>query len=635
MRRGGLALIAILVVGSLTKLLLPQNQAAPNAEPSRGAATTSAAASQPAETNLQKAQGSVQWFPNQLRERIRDFFGAEQGPALESLETGGKPKPDSAGRNNGELGQICESLKNWCVPSPYRAALHFVIAAVPDPVHTHLGLFFDRSIDAIQQGATSQEYLFDRAVMPWQYFIVQNQQETEEDRLLRKVRESYPGLMIFRKKKPDQALFVFVVGETPTAGINKEQFYRAVQMIHEIRQGEDTVASGQPQDFAVLGPSFSGSLYSLQEIFKGYLQKYWKGRQDLAPTLPVYAVVMAHAAIQDFQENAPPQARAAIFMEDSQEALEALQQFTGGLGYHDSDIVLLNEDDTAYGTSYGSANPTSATGRGTLSLSFPRGISQFRSAYSKDVQIQDQTADPNQSQRRNLRLDLDVTGSDDDNVAPYAEAQTALSQEAIMLEIVSELRRLDSKFVLIRATDPLDELFLARYLASEYPGARLVVPTPDLLFARDEGGVLDGSLGLNTYPVSPSYLNQLCKSPGEPPNLSFPAASSAGLYNATVALLGGLSTPVPLSTAPANACQLSPHLWLTMVSRNTFDPIQVLDSKASLFFPDSGGGGRKNSPKEAAESTRRGPFCASCAWRWWSIRSGACMYQTRWAIGEP
>ncbi len=71
----------------------------------------------------------------------------------------------------------------------------------------------------------------------------------------------------------------------------------------------------------------------------------------------------------------------------------------------------------------------------------------------------------------------------------------AASQEAIMLEIVSELRRLDSKFVLIRATDPLDELFLARYLASEYPGARLVVPTPDLLFSRDEGGVWTDRLG--------------------------------------------------------------------------------------------------------------------------------------------
>src|SRR5579872_1526857 len=29
----------------------------------------------------------------------------------------------------------------------------FTVAIVPDPIHTHLSLFFDRSIDAIEQGA--------------------------------------------------------------------------------------------------------------------------------------------------------------------------------------------------------------------------------------------------------------------------------------------------------------------------------------------------------------------------------------------------------------------------------------------------------------------------------------------------
>ena len=638
MRRGGLALIAILVVGSLTKLLLPQSAPVAGSTPGKSAATPSNAASGREESELQKAQGSVEWYPSQLRERIRDYFGVDPGPSFD------KTKPDLP-KNGGDLGPVCDTLQNWCVPSASRAGIHFVIATAPDPVHTHLSLFFDRSIDAIQQGATSQGYLFDRAIMPWQYFIPQDTQETDEAKLVRRVRESYPGLMIFRKINPNDpadSLFVFVVGETPTAGINKEQFYRAVEIVHEIREGQDTVRPGQPSDFAVLGPSFSGSLYSLREILAQYLQKYWKDRDTEAPALPVHAVVMATASITDFKQNAPSQAHMTIFMEDAQAALDALFSFARELGYRDGEIAVLNEDDTAYGSGLQrQTQPQTQTQAqtqaqtqiqpDTLSLSFPRGISQFRSAYSKDLQIQEQTGDPNQAQRRNLRLDLEVTGSDDDNVAPYATAQTPLSQEAIMLEIVSELRRRDSKFILIRATDPLDELFLARYLGSEYPDGRLVVPTPDLLLAREEGGALDGVLGLNTYPVSPAYLNPAC---ADPRGSLFPAASSVGLYNATASLVGELSPPAtpspsaqgkaqPVSTPP-DACKLSPNLWLTVMTRNQFHPVQVLHSLPSRFFPASDAPQSESSKRNGRIET---PWVTLCilglvlaANHWWRLR---------------
>lgn len=42
-----------------------------------------------------------------------------------------------------------------------------MLAIVPDPVHTHLSLFFDRQIDAIEQAAQDRGYYFDRAIMPW------------------------------------------------------------------------------------------------------------------------------------------------------------------------------------------------------------------------------------------------------------------------------------------------------------------------------------------------------------------------------------------------------------------------------------------------------------------------------------
>jgi hypothetical protein len=354
--------------------------------------------------------------------------------------------------------------------------------------------------------------------------------------------------------------------------------------------------------------------------------------------------VIGTDAITAFGKAPLPHVRLAIFMEDGQSALNALLNHVCSLGYTGRDVAILNEDDTSYGNFVQKEVPNEdPCYKETFTITFPREISQFRSAYSKDLQIQNQAADPNQPQRRNLRLDLGVTGSDDDNVAPYATAQTALSQEAIMLAIVSELRRSDSKFILIRATDPLDELFLTRYLNSAYPDARLVVPTPDLLFAREEGGVVDGTLGLNTYPVSPANLNPLCTL-GVKIQPAFPAASSVALYNATVALLGGLTSAVARPTvengktvesfsADQQPCGLSPNLWLTIVNRNSVNAIQVLPSSASPFFPASG----KEMPEDREHDRRSGriqlPWAILCLLCLTLLANHIAHLRTRNALG--
>jgi hypothetical protein len=600
MRRGSLALVAILVLGSLTKLLIPAGSSAPSGVENRTSGILSKAAPQPQETDLDKARKSAEWYPAQLREKIRDYFGVEHGPELDLFEGNVKRTLDPKAKGIGDVEHVCDSVENWCVPPGRAPEVRFVIATAPDPVHTHLGLFFDRNIDAIQQGATSQNYLFDRAIMPWQYFVEPVKQETDEEKLLRAVRESYPGLMIFRGAAAKTTLFIFVVGETPTAGINKEQFHRAVEIIHEIREGRDHVGPGEALDFGVLGPIFSGSLFSLREILDQYIQHFPADPTSRSRVIPVFSTVMGTDAIKSFDQGKPPQVRMTDFMEDGQTALYALLDHVCSLGYSSRDVAVLNEDDTQYGTSVSALASSGPCRQDVYAITFPRGISQFRSAYSKDLQIQSQPTDANQTQRRNLRLDLEVTGNDDDNVAPYAPTQTALSQEAIMLAIVSELRRREAKFIMVRATDALDELFLSRYLSSAYPDARLVVPTPDLLFAREEGGVVDGALGLSVYPVSPANLNQLCPSAtGSKMFPAFPAASSVALYNATAALLGGFpgtgaatsresNQTVESASAVQQSCVLSPHLWLTIVSRNSVNPIQVLRTKASLYFPASG-----------------------------------------------
>ncbi|HJX83817.1 MAG TPA: hypothetical protein VJ723_05700 [Candidatus Angelobacter sp.] len=156
-----------------------------------------------------------------LRDTIKDFFPAQKATEVAKDRLG--------------------------VPQDLACSLKFLVAIVPDPAHTHLSLFFDRSIDAIEQGAQRAGYAFDRATMPWD--SLSHLEATDFVARMRqaeyaKNKEQVPGLMIFRNANPDlpeqnpartPSLFVFIVGETPTGGIHKEQFRNALRAIAKIR----------------------------------------------------------------------------------------------------------------------------------------------------------------------------------------------------------------------------------------------------------------------------------------------------------------------------------------------------------------------------------------------------------------
>ena len=88
-----------------------------------------------------------------------------------------------------------------------RPPAQFVIAIFPDPVHTRLGLLFDRYAEALQQAAQMKRYDFDRAIMPWdrtQRPEASDLKTRREEREEQAQRESYPGLMIFRHSEDSE-----------------------------------------------------------------------------------------------------------------------------------------------------------------------------------------------------------------------------------------------------------------------------------------------------------------------------------------------------------------------------------------------------------------------------------------------
>ena len=155
-------------------------------------------------------------------------------------------------------------------------SLRYVIAILPDPLHTHFSLTFDRLAESIQQGFQDEGYFFDSSWMPWEKD--DHAPGVDEDPAATDAREDQPGVLLFRKRPPVQAaagmdvtadqpyregLAVLVVGEEPTTGIHKRQFNNALAWIGALEPREGGAAARPKQGVSILGPSFSGSLPSL------------------------------------------------------------------------------------------------------------------------------------------------------------------------------------------------------------------------------------------------------------------------------------------------------------------------------------------------------------------------------------
>lgn len=82
------------------------------------------------------------------------------------LEVKSVPRPASCGpggsSKQGDAGNGADSVNQQSLD------LKFVIVTFPDPVHTHLALFFDRLAEAIQEAAQDEGYSYENSWLPWE-----------------------------------------------------------------------------------------------------------------------------------------------------------------------------------------------------------------------------------------------------------------------------------------------------------------------------------------------------------------------------------------------------------------------------------------------------------------------------------
>ncbi|HMI53391.1 MAG TPA: hypothetical protein VK525_17895 [Candidatus Saccharimonadales bacterium] len=432
--------------------------------------------------------------------------------------------------------------------------LRFVIALLPDPVHTHLPVVFDQFAVAIQEGAQDEKYDFDGSWLPWDdedtpYALFLDEKAANREKELK---ETQPGIILFRKTidcgkrdagaddKKNQAkqkdcrddwekgrlsqsyregLVVFVVGEEATHGIHEEQFRNALGWIKALRP--TTEGGGKP--LAILGPTFSGSLPSLKQVLSEtnsrrglnlVVEPQTSAQKSGFPKTPdggrlaVFSgSVSSSASAEGFQNSLEPHVVFHSFVQNDDEILHRFCRYMEleQPGFDPARIAMISEDETAYGVLGAPPDKTDCSEK-ALRLYYPRDISALRSAYQTrslfDAGAAPQSAD---TQKRNLPTDLaDPAGKVHDSIRNYGGNQTPLTQEAFLMDLVAALRELHARYILLRSSNTLDQLFLSNFLRRSYPDGRIVIFGSDLMFIRERGATgLNGSMTLSTYPLFP------------------------------------------------------------------------------------------------------------------------------------
>ena len=440
--------------------------------------------------------------------------------------------------------------------------LRFVIATLPDPLHTHLSLTFDRFTEAIQQAAQDADFTYDSSWLPWEteqgdYPLV-GDQDIVDQRTER--REDQPGILLFRKNDPDpnltdkdwpnnssysQGLIVFVVGDEATSGIHRYQFKNAVEWISALQPSGPV----DPQKgIKILAPSFSGSLQSLAQTLQekdvhdalGIASKNIEPQKAPKKQLDIYSTVTSHSAVQGFVQYATQPLLADLdidfhsFREDDDTAMEHYCSYLVNAGLDVNKLAIISEDETEYGASPlrkpdkgGSRAGSLCTPKstvdswrfpGAISFYYPRDISALRNAYQEQSLFNRNGAQPSTDvTHRTLRTNLaDPEGKQDDTIRSYGGSQTALSEESVLLHIVDMLRAHQSQFILLKSTNPLDQVFLAHFFTLTFPEGRIYTLGDDLLFRRELGSSgLTGVMNISTYPLLPESDDWT--KPSEPP----------------------------------------------------------------------------------------------------------------------
>ena len=476
----------------------------------------------------------------------------------------------------------------WCIPAGVQ--VRAMIAIAPDPVHSHLSLVFDRTIEALQLSAESMGYVADRYWLPWQPVLARSHSE-QVQALDTSEKEKQPGLLLFRwngradPSKPE-VLYVFLVSDTSTAGINGTQFHNAVEYVREVRGAAD---KGR---IWIMGPTFSGSLASLR-----VLTKPWKNLSFTAYSGTVSSMcAIANQGLLDATftaensqpcvEQHPHRPQNLTFESLVSNSETVVEKFLNVLKNNHSircgspalsEVAIFSEAATTYGgvgKEDKEGKKDNKEGKKVscyTSFRYPREISRLRNASASSeptAEVSPQTGVVSVPTHLPFNL-ADRQPNSSDEPPDFSRAQGPLSKEAVLMKYAAELRRGHYKYAGIIGTNVVDVLFLAKFLRKACPDVRLFVLNSDLLFERDGDNVpYLGMLSLSTYPL----LSGNFEGTPEQQRLPFAGEYQEGQYKAALLVMKQVVSPAdPLAISSSNL-----PVWMTAVGTGGYWPIRLI-----------------------------------------------------------
>jgi hypothetical protein len=516
--------------------------------------------------------------------------------------------------------------KLWCIPKGEE--VRALMAILPDPAQTNVQLQFDRMMDGLQLAAESTGYVIDRYWLPWgppsatEYpdysshkAIIQEQQEKQKQ----------PGLLLFRwngQFGDDQpkTLYIFLVSDTPTRGVNGAQFANAVSHI-KVVCGASRNCGQDP--IRIVGPTFSGSLASLRQLTEHHNEEFCaysgtvsssgavsnQGLESEAQTLKTECPSAQSATAHARGVSQGGNLQFISFMHYTENALVLLTQWLKNMKETESmfkdqkcDLALFSETSTTYGNAVSQPQENAPC---YIVFDYPREISSLRNAYSDQEPAVGASSASRNTGFSYLPFNLaDRESNGSDEPPDFSRRQSPLSKEALLMSFAAELRRQHIKYAGIVGSNVLDVLFLASFLRKACPDVRLFVLNSDLLFERDlDNSPYIGTLTLTTYPLIPRNLDWLQdgKDPSKGQALPWrrlPLADQyqEGEYNAalyaierslpsspswrtSVATLREVRYPFDASSTPYIPGKSAPPLWLTAVGYGGHWPVTLLRPK--------------------------------------------------------
>jgi hypothetical protein len=494
-----------------------------------------------------------------------------------------------------------------CVP---KQSTGFLFATLADPEETHLSLNFDRALESLMWAIEDDGYAFEAYWLPWTLTSEKNFAAFADQQCVKKQKEQrrkQPGVLVFRHKvAPEHFLFVWLVGETPTSGVDQTMLSKAAAYSRAINP--------ELLHFRLLGPNFSGSLAPLATQIQTFTLQYPGAYFHI-----VSGAATNFEAIRQFSDSIKNIKRNQGTFESSIENDQLATtlffnylrtQFNCPLiaPFGFDETAVLSEDETVYGDLGPAPKLIPPNDRHQwMMLRYPREIARLRDSYRENSAPA--PSSPRQPADEGIPFTLrdsltNPADSPPDSIAEFSGQQSPASQEAVLQSISATLHRERASYTGIVATDILDSLFLAHFLRTAFPDTRLFTIDADLLFVREtESEPLFGMLAITNYPLfsrNQHWTEAQFKPDHMPRRVQFASRYAEGIYNACRRLLlphreaaATVTSPDPDGEGgqpeafleyerPSDPSRVAPPLWLTVVGRDGYWPVALLDEAPGI-----------------------------------------------------